>query len=112
VVCSAVALAAYFVADPHAAVLLISIGAFCGMAGGVSAYSLAIAYGGKQVATVFATMNMSGNLGATLFPIAVGWLGGSGHWDLALLLFVLLFALDAVCWAVLNPKGTLFEEPT
>jgi len=110
--CTGVAGAAYFVADPHLAVLLISIGTFCGMASGVSAYALAIAYGGRHVATVFATMNMSGNLGATVFPIAVGAIVAStGNWNYALLLFVLLFGAAAVCWVVLNPKGTLFDDP-
>jgi nitrate/nitrite transporter NarK len=109
--CTAVAAVAYFVADPHLAVFLISIGTFCGMASGVSAYALAISYGGKRVATVFATMNMCGNLGATLFPIAVGLLVKyTGNWNYALLLFVAMFGIAAVCWAVLNPKGTLFEE--
>ncbi|WP_439630576.1 MFS transporter [Gemmata sp.] len=109
-VCAAVALAAYFVADPNVAVLLISIGSFCGIAGGVSGYAVAISYGGKQVATVFATMNMGGNFGATVFPAVVGWLGKRGRWDEALLLFALMFLLSAVCWAVLNPKGTLFGD--
>lgn len=109
--CTCVAGAAYFVADPRIAVLLISAGAFCGMASGVSAYALAISYGGKRVATVFSTMNMCGNLGATLFPIAVGQIVKYTHdWNLVLLLFVALFGLSALCWAVLNPKGTLFDE--
>jgi MFS family permease len=112
VACTVVAAAAYFVADPHLAVLLISVGAFCGMASGVSAYALAMSYGGSRVATVFATMNMSGNLGATVFPVAVtGLVAGTGSWDAALLLFVVLFGLTALCWAVLNPRGTLFDEP-
>ena len=112
VTCTAVAAAAYFVADARTAVLLISIGTFCGMASGVSAYALAIAYGGKRVATVFATMNMSGNLGATLFPFAVGSIvAATGNWNYALLLFVALFGVAAVCWLVLNPRGTLFDEP-
>src|SRR5207253_2478670 len=38
VTCTGVAAAAYLVADPHLAVMLISIGTFCGMASGVSAY--------------------------------------------------------------------------
>lgn len=111
VLCSGIALIAYFIDDPHIAVLFISIGAFCGMASGVSAYSLAITYGGKQVATVFATMNMSGNFGATLFPMAVTWIvTETGNWNFALLLFVVMFGLSAFCWAILNPKGTLFEQ--
>jgi hypothetical protein len=81
------------------------------MASGVSAYALAIAYGGKRVATVFATMNMSGNLGATLFPTAVASLvTATGNWNHALLLYATMFGSAAVCWAVLNPRGTLFEE--
>jgi nitrate/nitrite transporter NarK len=112
VACTGVAGVAYLVADPHVAVLLISIGAFCGMASGVSAYALSISYGGRHVATVFATMNMSGNFGATVFPIAVGSIvAATGNWNHALLLFVLLFGTAGVCWVVLNPKGTLFDDP-
>jgi nitrate/nitrite transporter NarK len=112
IVCAAVTSIAYFIADPVAAVLLISVGAFCGYVGGVSAYATAITMGGRQVATVFATMNMCGNIGGALFPVAVGWIVAlTGNWNLALLLFSGLFAADAVCWALLNPKGPLFDEP-
>ena len=111
VICAVVAFVAYFMDDPRIAVMLISIGAFCGMASGVSAYAMAMSYGGKRVATVFATMNMSGNFGATLFPLAVTWIVTATHnWNYALLLFVSMFALSAVCWAMLNPKGTLFGD--
>jgi nitrate/nitrite transporter NarK len=111
VICSAVAGVAYFVDDPYLAVTLISVGSFCGMASGVSAYAIAISYGGKRVATVFATMNMSGNLGATLFPVVVGWIvTETRNWNYALLVFVAMFGAAAFCWLILNPKGTLFEE--
>jgi MFS family permease len=82
------------------------------MASGVSAYALAISYGGRRVATVFATMNMSGNLGATVFPsLVAGIVTATGNWNYALLLFVAMFGLAAFCWVILNPKGTLFDEP-
>ena len=32
--------------------------------------------------------------------------------DAAMVLFAGLFACSAVCWLLLNPKGTVFEEPT
>ncbi len=112
VVCAAVSLAAYYADDANTAVLLVSIAAFCGYIGGVSAYATAIAMGGKRVAPVFATMNMSGNIGAGLFPYVVGLLVlATGNWNSLILLFAALFAGSAVCWAFLNPKGTLFEEP-
>jgi MFS family permease len=110
-VCAAIALAAYFVVEPLSVVALLCVGAFWGTAGGVSGYSMSIAYGGKQVASVFAAMNMSGNLGAGLFPLAVGWIVAvTANWNLALLVFAALFALSGVCWLFLNPRGTLFPE--
>jgi MFS family permease len=109
--CAALAAAAYFVSDTDWAVTLISAGAFCGTFGGVSGYAVAIEFGGRQVATVFSVMNMCGNVGAFLFPVAVGWfVQQTGQWDFVLFLFAGIFVADAVCWALLNPRGTLFEE--
>lgn len=111
VVCSLLITAAYFVPDTEVAMLLISLGAFCASFGGVSGYTVAIEFGGRHVATVFSTMNMCGNVGATLFPYGVGLLiERTGNWDLVLFLFAGVFAVDAVCWAFLNPRGPLFEE--
>src|SRR5207247_2234591 len=110
-VCACVALGAFYANTAEGAVLLISIAAFCGYAAGVNAYATAIAMGGVRVAPVFATMNMAGNVGAGLFPYAVGLLvSRTGNWNLTLLLFAGMFAGSAVCWALLNPKRTLFEE--
>src|SRR5579883_518181 len=110
-ICAIVSLAAYRAETAAAAVMLISVAAFCGYASGVNAYALAITMGGKRVALVFATMNMAGNLGAGVFPFAVGQLvGGTGNWNLTLLLFAAMFAGSSLCWILLNPKGTLFEE--
>lgn len=106
------ALVAHFAPTAHSAVFLLSLAAFSGTFGGVSGYTVAIQFGGRHIATVFSVMNMCGNIGAMLFPPVVGWLAQRyGRWDLALFLFVAIFALDAVCWALLNPRGTLFEEP-
>jgi nitrate/nitrite transporter NarK len=69
---------------------------------------VAISFGGSQVATVFGTMNMCGNLGAALFPLSAGWLVNfSGNWNLMLFFFAAIMAIDAICWALLNPRGTL-----
>jgi MFS family permease len=109
--CAVLAAAAYFVADTEIAILLLSLGAFWGTFGGVSGYSVAIEFGGQRVATVFSVMNMCGNIGAFLFPLAIGWFVDlTGRWDLVLFVFSACFAADAVCWALLNPRGTLFEE--
>jgi len=109
--CTSLAAAAYFATDARMVVLLLSLSAFCAMASGVSAYALAISYGGNRVAIVFATMNMSGNLGAALFPFAVGSLVASTKtWNSALLLYVAMFGTASLCWLLLHPRGTLFAE--
>ena len=110
-ICATVATVAYFAAHPWAVTGLLCVAGFFGMAGGVSGYAVAIAYGGKRVATVFGTMNMCGNIGAGLFPFLVGRLvAWTGDWNYAMLLFAGLFAADGVIWAMLDPKGTLYPE--
>jgi MFS family permease len=110
-ICSGLIVASYFVADVNSSIALISLGAFCATFGGISGYTVAISFGGRHVATVFSTMNMCGNIGAALFPITAGWLVGlTGNWNLILFLFAGVMAVDAVCWAMLNPQGTLFGD--
>jgi MFS family permease len=105
--CSLLIVASYFASDVRTSIALISVGAFCASFGGVSGYTVAISYGGTQVATVFSTMNMCGNFGAALFPVTAGKLVAvTGNWNLILFLFAGIMAIDAVCWALLNPRGT------
>lgn len=111
VLCAGLVLAAYFVRDPVAVVALFSLGAFWGTFGGVNGYSAAIDFGGSRVGAVFGTMNACGSVGAGLFPVAIGWaVEQYQNWNVAILAFAALFAGDAVCWAILNPKRPLFEE--
>lgn len=109
--CSLLIVLSYFVRDVNGSIALIALGAFCATFGGVSGYTVAISFGGRHVATVFSTMNMFGNMGAALFPITAGWLvATTGNWNLILFLFAGIMAIDAVCWALLNPQGTLFGD--
>jgi len=111
--CSLLIVASYFASDVRTSIALISVGAFCASFGGVSGYTVAISYGGTQVATVFSTMNMCGNFGAALFPVTAGKLVAvTGNWNLILFLFAGIMAIDAVCWALLNPQGTFSGDET
>lgn len=101
----------YFAADVRVSMLLIAMGAFSATFGGISGYTVAISYGGRHVAIVFSTMNMCGNFGASAFPLAAGWLVAmTGNWHLLLFGCAGILAVDAVCWALLNPQGTLFGD--
>jgi MFS family permease len=109
--CALLILLSYFVEDTYQSITLISLGAFFATFGGVSGYAVAISYGGRHVATVFSTMNMFGNFGASLFPLTAGWLvAQTENWNLILFLFAGVMAIDAVCWAFLNPRGTIFGD--
>lgn len=109
--CSLLIVASYFVNDVNGSIALITLGTFCATFGGVSGYTVAISYGGRHVATVFSTMNMFGNFGAALFPITAGWLvTRTDNWNIILFFFAFIMAIDAICWAFLNPKGTLFGD--
>jgi cyanate permease len=56
-------------------------------------------------------MNMCGNVGAAISQYIAGALvQRAGNWDVALFMFAAVFVVDAVCWALLNPRGPLFED--
>jgi cyanate permease len=45
-----------------------------------------------------------------LFPVTVGWLvSATGTWNAALFTFAALMAIDAVLWALLDPRGRFLE---
>jgi MFS family permease len=109
--CSALVLIAAGITSREVAIGVITLGAFAAAFGGVSGYTVAIEFGGTRVATIFSVMNMCGNLGAALFPAAVGTLiDTTGDWNLVLYLFAGILAIDALFWALLNPRHPLFQD--
>jgi MFS family permease len=108
--CSLLFVLSHFISDVHLSVFIMALGAYCGAFGGISGYSVAIDFGGSRIATVFSVMNMCGNIGAGLFPLIIGkWIQMGNNWSFALFLFAGIFAIDAVIWALLNPKKSLFD---
>ena len=102
--CVALVVSSAFIADTRVSVVVIALGVFGSTFGGVSGYTVAIEMGGKQVASIFSTMNMCGNLGASAFPVAAGLLvAATGRWDLILALFAASLLIAAACWALLVP---------
>jgi sugar phosphate permease len=109
--CSALVLVSAGITRCEVAIAVITLGAFAATFGGVSGYTVAIEFGGRRVALVFAIMNACGNIGAALFPAAVGTLiDTTGDWNLVLYLFAGILALDALIWALLNPRHPLFQD--
>jgi nitrate/nitrite transporter NarK len=101
----------FFLEDNLAAVTVFAVGAFIASFGGVSGYTVAIEFGGTRIGVVFSMMNMAGNFGGAIVNYAAGWLTQHTHnWDAALFLIAAVFAIDAICWALLNPRGPLFPN--
>jgi MFS family permease len=111
--CAVCILAALNTADAWATVWFITLGAFVQGLSFSGGYAITIDLGGKQVATVFSLMNMSGNVGAALFPSVVPLLLGlsENNWDVILFLFAGLYVASAVCWLGFDANRPLFDEP-
>ena len=109
--CSVLVLISAGITSREVATGILTLDAFAAAFSGVSGYTVAIEFGGKRVATIFSVMNMCGNIGAALFPFVVGMLvKTTGNWTQVLQLFVCILALDAVIWALLNPRRPLFQD--
>jgi nitrate/nitrite transporter NarK len=110
--CSGLMLATYFIDYQHLlAIAIFCLGAFLASFGGVSGYTVAIEFGGKRVALVFSIMNMCGNFASAAVNQTVGSLKErTGSWDTAVFAIAGIFLVDAICWALLNPRGPLFDD--
>jgi MFS family permease len=106
VACALFIYLAYVSTDTFAVTTWLTISSFCAGLGGPAAYTVTIDLGGRHIATVFSTMNMSGNFGAFLLPLAVAKLVDYYSWNEALLLLVGLYVAAAACWALVNVEAT------
>lgn len=108
--CAGLIAVAGYVTDPILAVLTISAGMFCAATANPVLAATVMSLGGPHVATVSATANMSGNLGAAAFPIVVPWLlANAGGWNAVLAGFASLYVIAAVFWFLIRAKGSLVD---
>lgn len=109
--CGALIFWAMSIVDPLSAVIVISAGSFFAALAGPCAYTITIDLGGQHVATINATMNMMGNLGAWAFPIVVPvLLTRFGSWNAVLILFGALYLVGALFWLLLRTEGSIESQ--
>ena len=96
-------------ADPVAAVLVLSMASFFNDLVMPGAWSTAMEIGGVYCGTVSGAMNMWGNYAGALAPVAVpyikAWAGGS--WDFTFYVSAGIYLMGIVCWVLLDPSDRL-----
>lgn len=70
--------------------------------------------GESQVSKVYSTMNTSGNIGAAVFPVVVGYLmdATNNSWDRVPIIFGCIYLASAICWMALNPNKNVDRMAT
>jgi MFS transporter, ACS family, D-galactonate transporter len=106
--CAGLILAASTISNAWPAVLVISLGSFCAAFAGPCASATVTDLGGAHVPRVFATMNMCGNAGATVFPLIVPWITArSENWHVVLLVFAAIYVAAGICWLFFDTGNSI-----
>jgi MFS transporter, ACS family, D-galactonate transporter len=103
--CAGFIFAAQPIRDPVFAVALITGGSFVFAFGSATSYAITMDLGGRRTATLFALMNMCGNIGAAICPSVIGLLIPRIGWEPLLFVFGGIYLAAAACWMFLNPES-------
>jgi MFS family permease len=97
---------------PLAAMLLIGCASFGNDLAMPPAWAAAMDIGGKYAGTVSGAMNMLGNVGGALSPLAIGYMLSWTHnnWNLTFYVSSAVYLMGVVCWALMDPVTPL-EAP-
>ena len=108
--CGILFLAACFATSLPIVIGLLVLGNLLAALAGPCGFSATIDIGGKHVPQVFGLMNMTGNFAAASCPYFVGILfSHTENWNLALVLFGVVYLLGALCWIFVDPSKPLTQ---
>ncbi len=100
-----------FLKNPYLAVIAISLVSFCNDLMMPSAWTACMDVGGKYVGTLAGTMNMMGNLGGFVSPIAIGYIvQQTNNWTLTFYVTAAVYLIGSVFWLMLDPVTPLEEQ--
>ncbi|HWI56314.1 MAG TPA: MFS transporter, partial [Bacillota bacterium] len=102
---------ATWLTNPYLAVAAIALVAFCNDVQMPGAWTACMDVGGKSVATLSGTMNMMGNVGGFVSPIACGYIvKATGNWNLAFYVTAAAYVLGIFFWLFMDPVTPLEEQ--
>jgi MFS family permease len=100
-----------WLANPYMAVAAISLVAFCNDVQLPGAWTACMDVGGRSVATLSGTMNMVGNIGGFVSPIACGYIvHATQNWNLAFYATAVAYVLGMFCWLAMDPVTPLEKQ--
>jgi MFS family permease len=93
------------VPNPLFAVLSIAMASFCNDLVMPGSWASAMDIGGKYAGTLSGAMNMLGNIGGALAPLAIGYILSwtSNNWNLTFYVSAAIYLLGIVCWYFMDP---------
>ena len=96
---------------PVASVLAIGLAALCSDLAMPGAWGACMDVGGRHTGALSGSMNMMGQIGGAIAPMAVPLLlaATNNNWALNLGLFALSYFLGAICWVFINSDERLHE---
>jgi MFS family permease len=97
------------VRDPLYALLAIGMASFSNDLVMPAAWASAMDIGGKYAGTVSGAMNMWGNFGGVICPVAIGYIlkWTSGNWNLTFYVSAAVYLLGIVFWLLIDPVTPL-----
>ena len=105
-------LCAGWASSAHQLVAVLALAVVLSSFSGPPSWTATLDIAGRFSALVMAIMNMAGNLGALLLPIALGYLIGhiertGGDWTLVIYLIALIYLVAAAAWLAVYPDRKL-----
>jgi MFS transporter, ACS family, glucarate transporter len=91
--------------NPVAATAIIAMASFCSDLIMPTAWSSTMDVGGRFAGTLSGAMNMWGNIGGALSPLAIGYiLNGTGNnWNITFYVSSAIYLVGLLCWMFLDP---------
>ncbi len=100
------------IADPARAMLLLGLAGFFNDFVMPAAWAGCMDIGGRNSGTVSGSMNMLGNIGGALSPLAIGYIltYTNNNWTMTFYLSSAIYLLGGVCWLFIDAQTPLTEE--
>ena len=100
--------------DPILASLLMGLASFANDLTMPGSWATCMDVGGRWAGTLSGSMNMMGNLGGSIAPVAIGYIlrATHGNWVLTFYVASAVYLIGAACWLFIDPITPIQEECT